>query len=402
MNVLVFDGPGVSSSCLLHTKNALKQLLATRYDVITISAESLIKDPWTATCALLVFPGGRDLGFISSLGETGARRIKHFVEQDGGRYLGLCAGAYYACPSIEFELNRELYEVKGKRPLEFYAGVCRGTAFPGFVYDTEQGARDAVIDLEPLAWKQVWEAHPPSVAVYYNGGGYFDEPASDDSSASVLARYKELPHQPPAGLLCTPGTSGGKAVLWAVHPEHPSVSTVSAASVSSAEEPRTKLLRATLQLLNLEVPLETRTITGPTPLLLTSIEIGRAQELSNDILARFPSASSSSNSISLNDHNDTFDLYPSSSLASVFAEQRTIERTKLDLIVCSDGLPDRSLTPIFDISRFFETLSIVRKNLAFPYRPSFGDNLLYGEVVTSTQTVLQQYVYSLILSERRS
>ena len=48
----------------------------------------------------------------------------------GGRYLGLCAGAYYACNRVEFEQGSPM-EVQGDRELQFFPGIARGAAYPG-------------------------------------------------------------------------------------------------------------------------------------------------------------------------------------------------------------------------------------------------------------------------------
>jgi hypothetical protein len=48
----------------------------------------------------------------------------------GGAYLGLCAGAYYACARVEFEPGSAM-EVAGGRELSFFPGVARGAAVPG-------------------------------------------------------------------------------------------------------------------------------------------------------------------------------------------------------------------------------------------------------------------------------
>ena len=48
----------------------------------------------------------------------------------GGSYLGLCAGAYYACARVEFEMGSEL-EVVGERELAFFPGIGRGSVAPG-------------------------------------------------------------------------------------------------------------------------------------------------------------------------------------------------------------------------------------------------------------------------------
>ena len=408
INVLVYSGPGVSETSLHHLKQSLRALLSTRYDVLSVTAESLINDPWTHKCALLCFPGGRDLGYVSALGEAGCERVSRWVRNEGGRYLGLCAGAYFASASVDFERGREGFEVRGERALRFFPGACTGAAYPGFVYDSEDGARDAVISLEA---EELWDAAWPGrikdpstpLRIYHNGGGVFEElENAQEQGVQVIARYKELPGRPPAGVLCHVGPNGGKALLWGVHPEHPSVSPLAAAAPSSSitEEPRLALLRATLRLLDLHIPDDKRSVVGPTPLFLTSIDPADAQSLATGIAAKFPSSSVNNGTTILADVHDTFTIHSQAGLAALHAEssdapsmrRRSVsDHTRLDLVVCSEGCPPAATyTPIFDIAAFQAHLQEARQRLRFPYKPSFGSELLYGEVVTSTQTVLDK------------
>lgn len=388
-NVLVYSGPGVSQSCLLHLKTSLKTLLAPAYDVLAVSAQSLANDPWTDNCALLAFPGGRDLGFLTNLGDKGCKRIADWVREDGGRYLGLCAGAYFASSRIEFESGREGFEVKGDRPLKFFNGTCRGTAFPGFLYDSEDGARDAIITLESDLWTRIWPNKPSSLSVYYNGGGLFEEEAVSDGKTTVLARYEELEGRPAAGVLCEVG-SGGKAVLWGVHPEHPAVVAAgNPARIVDSQEPRMQLLKASLLLLDLQVPLEQRTITGVTPHLLVAERPSDASQLAATLIGKL-GVKSEDGSVLLADLQNNFCLYPQSRLMEVFGKASASNDNNLDVIVCGDSPPPSSVTPIFNLSMFYEALAKARKDLQFPFRPEFGSELFYGEVVTSTQTVLER------------
>lgn len=69
---------------------------------------------------VICFGGGYDLGFLSALGNEGIRLIREYVHS-GGNYLGMCAGAYFACNYIEFDKDGPL-EVVGNRDLRFYPG----------------------------------------------------------------------------------------------------------------------------------------------------------------------------------------------------------------------------------------------------------------------------------------
>lgn len=108
------------------------------YEVVTINAGELLAGGWQARTALLVMPGGADLPYCKHLNGTGNAHIRDFVAT-GGSYLGICAGAYYACARIEFEPGGTM-EVVGDRELRFFPGAARGAVVPGFDYQTERGA----------------------------------------------------------------------------------------------------------------------------------------------------------------------------------------------------------------------------------------------------------------------
>ena len=115
--VLVYSGPGVSPLSLSHTILTLSLILLPHYTVQPITPSTLATQPWEASCALLVFPGGRDLPYVDELEVKSkvTRRIKEWVNE-GGRYLGICAGAYFAAAEVRFDEGGE-HQVIGKRDL---------------------------------------------------------------------------------------------------------------------------------------------------------------------------------------------------------------------------------------------------------------------------------------------
>ncbi|KAI7699705.1 hypothetical protein KC353_g16313, partial [Hortaea werneckii] len=96
INVLIYSGTGSTTDSVRHATWSLRRLLGPHYAVLTITADQLFKEPWTTSCALLVMPGGADMGYCRTLNGEGNRRIKQYVQM-GGKYLGLCAGGYYGC-----------------------------------------------------------------------------------------------------------------------------------------------------------------------------------------------------------------------------------------------------------------------------------------------------------------
>lgn len=198
----------------------MRRLLSPTYAVIPVSETAILKEPWTASCALLVFPGGADLGYCRSLNGEGNRRISQYVRR-GGAYLGFCAGGYYGSSKCEFEVGNKQLEVVGPRELQFYPGTCGGGAFKGFSYHSEAGARPAEVKVEQNAFKS--GLVPCSLKIYYNGGGVFvDAGKFKDKGVETLATYVhpidvEGGEAPAAVVYCKVGE--GAAVLTGPHPE---------------------------------------------------------------------------------------------------------------------------------------------------------------------------------------
>ncbi|KZW00346.1 class II aaRS and biotin synthetase [Exidia glandulosa HHB12029] len=251
MNVLVYSGHGVSQTSLAHTLSALRALTTPYLSVRTVTASTLAKQPWASTCALLVIPGGRDLPYVEALSEgkpNANDAIRAYVSK-GGKFLGICAGAYYASRRIEWERGREGFEVSGERPLAFFDGTSSGCVYPGFEYQTEHGARIVRLELNRAF------GDAGDLCTYYNGGGEFVD-AESVPGVEVIARYTDGDGAgKTAAISCR--VDQGTALLWACHPEYPLVSepctTVLASSpviapdhLAAAESRRWTFLRTSL------------------------------------------------------------------------------------------------------------------------------------------------------------
>lgn len=220
-NSLTADpGNGSTVESVRQCLYTLRRLLAPHYAVIPVTGDMIIKEPWTASCALFVMPGGADQGYCRTLNGEGNRRIAQYVRR-GGAYLGFCAGGYYGSNRCEFEVGDKTMEVVGDRELAFFPGICRGSAFPGFVYHSEAGARAAELKVSKSALSVGTVPHV--FKTYYNGGGVFvDAPKYADRGVEVLASYTEELHVDPgegaaAVVYCKVGE--GAAILTGPHPE---------------------------------------------------------------------------------------------------------------------------------------------------------------------------------------
>jgi biotin---protein ligase len=200
-------GEGTTPTSVRHVFYTLRKALSPRYVVLPLSSTALLNEPWLASCAALVFPGGADLAYCRLFNGAGNRRIKQYV-QNGGKYIGLCAGGYYASSKCEFMQGDRVMEVVGDRELKFFPGICRGLAFNGFKYQSEAGARAVNLEVNQSAFKDIVSSNEPlaqSVLSYYNGGGVFVD-ASRYEDVEILASY--------SGKLDTDPGEGKAAVIY--------------------------------------------------------------------------------------------------------------------------------------------------------------------------------------------
>ncbi len=211
MNILVYVDEGAGPRSVRLLLKALKSEPSCQQANIQRVKSSFLKEAdWEQSTSLLIFPGGRDIHYHEALKGEANEKIRRYVE-NGGSYLGLCAGGYYGCSRIEFEKGHSL-EVVADRQLCFFPGTASGSAYgPNkFQYESEEGSCVA-----ELAWLGDEELGPASI--YFNGGCTFVD-ADSYSNTSILARYQDIPGLPAAIVQCKVGK--GKAILSGVHPEY--------------------------------------------------------------------------------------------------------------------------------------------------------------------------------------
>ncbi|KAL9118267.1 MAG: hypothetical protein Q9187_005191 [Circinaria calcarea] len=417
MNVLVYSGNGSTVESVRHCVYTLRRLLSSNYAVIPVQGDAIIKEPWTASCALLVMPGGADLGYCRTLNGEGNRRISQFVER-GGAYVGFCAGGYYASSRCEFEVGDKKMEVVGDRELGFYPGTCRGCAFPGFVYHSEKGARAVELKVNKTV---LAEGSVPGIfRSYYNGGGVFvDAPKFKDKGVEILASFTEKTSVDAgeglaAIVYCKVGE--GAAILTSPHPEFAATNLNPKAegndfpkvitALTEDDKPRIDFLKACLTKLGLHVNEDQDAVPSLSRLHLTSLQ---PSDTSNLIASLREIITTVDEEEYIEDENDTFHLEkPSSwslgSLGNALPDPSDdkIERTHVGedsfldynkivkrMIVHNEEHPSNKETPYFNHHAFFANL-VHYQSITRDSSPEFGNHLLYGEVVTSTNTMLEK------------
>jgi biotin--protein ligase len=163
-----------------------------------------------------------------------------------------------------------------------------------------------------------------------------------------------------------------------------------------AEQERQKFIQYTLQEFGLQVPpRDVNTVTHTLPQFLTSHPTKPAALL-KVTEAISPTASE------FKDANDTFRFHSFAQIAKVLQEARSRAQEQTEdpstsqpkhVIVCAHGeLPDPEQTPLFNLRLYYDTLSLARAKHGIgnvdPW--GMGEVVLYGEAVTSTQTMLDK------------
>lgn len=203
--IYIYSGHGTSRESIEHTTLAFKE--ATTHTIKLLDEQQLISGEWLNSSKLIIFPGGADVPYVRKLNGKGNQVIKNYVEQ-GGSFLGLCAGAYYASGYVEFDQNGPL-EVLGERELAFFPGKTIGPILAPYDYHSKIGARAAFIEMH----KQKKRLH-----VFCSGGPYFKD-AQMYENVEILASYQlDQDEQLPAIIKMNP--KEGTVILSGVHFEY--------------------------------------------------------------------------------------------------------------------------------------------------------------------------------------
>lgn len=222
--ILIYLDKGVSLQSAYGAMFYTKMLYAERYQVEFTNARHLLgSESWESNTALLIFPGGRARPYYDSLKATwqptvdangmrrlgdigeGNKRIQNYVTS-GGAFLGICAGAYYGSASTVFEKGGPL-EIQDEGALKFFSGTAIGPVYGNnkFSYWNKRGVQIAQIKSSNIN---------KNLNVYFNGGCLL-KPNSEDSMTEIIARYDDVPGNPPAVISCQSGK--GRVVLSGIH-----------------------------------------------------------------------------------------------------------------------------------------------------------------------------------------
>lgn len=390
-------GPGTTPDSVKHCLESLRRFLSPYYAVVGVDSKTLRNEPWASKTSLLVFPGGADIPVCRELnGETNLI-IKDYIRK-GGKYLGFCAGGYYGSGRCEFAVGDPQLEVSGPRELKLFQGTCRGPAFSGFQYGEESGSRVAELKINKTALNVDLDI----CYNYYNGGGVFVDAEKFDN-VDVLASYTEqlaVEAGPATAAAVHVKVGKGSAILTGTHPEWvPEILKQDKDDAKYADiiqklnetnESRQVFLRACLQKFGLTVNDSEVVRPRLTPLMFSSPITGQVSSIIEAIVTNVGLEGESKDLIKGN--NDTIRLHQGEEPTVLHQLDKQEEFEDPDtaikeLYAFTDSLPERRWTPYFDIRQYFRYLQERHGSLT---KNTPGATLIYGEVVTSTSSLLDK------------
>jgi len=187
--------------------------------VCFINANEILNGALSKDVDLFVMPGGASRYKADKLNGAANRMIKHYVEQ-GGRYFGICAGAYMGCNVTKWAQGLP-HEIITENELSFFSGAAIGP-IEAFGRGDNYNQTDAYL--------VTLECQGKSVASLYLGGCVFLPDIADGDEANnheksdelsgykVLASFADLPDKPAA---IVSGRYGqGRWLLCSTHPEY--------------------------------------------------------------------------------------------------------------------------------------------------------------------------------------
>ena len=152
---------------------------------------------------ILYMTGGYAWPYVLDLKDGGTAIIRKFVRQ-GGSYIGVCAGAFFAADYIYWEGKRYEY------PLDLFPGYAKGPIVEIAPWPRYKLCR---INLSKKP-HTIIKDEPSSMRSFYSGGPWFDIPPG--FKADILAYYDI--NNRPAMLAYEYGK--GRVFLAGVHPEY--------------------------------------------------------------------------------------------------------------------------------------------------------------------------------------
>lgn len=201
MSILIYTD-NVSANHILYY--ALAKLRG-KSNVYFVNANEILAGALTDEVELFVMPGGASRYKSAKLDGPATKLIKQYVA-NGGRYLGICAGAYMGCETTIWAKDQP-FEIVTDNELAFFAGNAEGPIEAFGRGDNYNVTQAHIVNLTVNG--------QPQRSLYL--GGCVFKPRTN-SNFEVIATFDDLPNQPSAIIGGHYGQ--GNWLLSSTHPEY--------------------------------------------------------------------------------------------------------------------------------------------------------------------------------------
>ena len=188
-HILVYNDIGVAAT------EVKKALVESFYGAaVSDTNRLLIKQDGALTedTLALVLPGiiGNNSPYNDQLDFETHKAIRDYVE-NGGVYVGICAGAYYASNRITYHPPWMSQEKTRKPGLDLFNGAAKGPISFLAKQSVEEGPNDCMVTT--ISFNTASGARKVTGTAYGNGPMYFPD---DSADLEVIARYEDVPGKP--------------------------------------------------------------------------------------------------------------------------------------------------------------------------------------------------------------
>ncbi len=207
IKVAVFDGEGVGKSCA-NLISTLTEPENTDIKLTRITTQDILAGQ-LSEIDVLIHSGGSGSKQGNDLGEEGRKMIRQYIEQGGG-FLGVCAGAYLATNDYTWSLNLIDAKVLDRKHWARGTGTVQLELSPSGkkLFQSKESTLDIYYGQGPLLARREWD--DPKTPNYESLAIYSSEIAKNGAPSGIMKGTS-------AAVRCEYGK--GKVFCFSAHPE---------------------------------------------------------------------------------------------------------------------------------------------------------------------------------------
>ncbi|MHA1465304.1 MAG: BPL-N domain-containing protein [Candidatus Heimdallarchaeaceae archaeon] len=186
VKIAVYNSSGAWQSSVICIQNMLEWAGCIS---VNVSGQDII-DGCLDDFDILLWPGGGYVSYWGEMGFEGKAAVQEFIS-NGGSYLGICAGAYYACDYMIWMDDGSFpppdYKVEGDElNLDLFEGVAWG---PIFELAERPDPSYAMVQVNLNREHVITKDLPDTIIILYYGGPYMVPYEDTDSDITILGTY---------------------------------------------------------------------------------------------------------------------------------------------------------------------------------------------------------------------